>query len=238
MVHGAGSGKWGFDLVRPLMESRFSVWAVDRRGRGDSGDGSGYSLEREFDDVAAVVREAGAGASLFGHSYGGLVSAGAAGRLDGLERLVLYEPPMGGVLADAAWQERFEAHLAAGDPDAAVRLFLHDVGGYSHVDIDVMEGTPAWEHRRAVAPTVPRELRAERELATRDLGLDRLGVGCLLLVGSESPDWARRSTEAFAAAIPRAEVETLERQGHGAAVSAPALLAAEIARFLFRPPRD
>ena len=183
MVHGAGSGRWGFDLVRPLLEPRFTVWAVDRRGRGDSGDGDGYSVEREFEDVAAVVRAAGDGALLFGHSYGALVSAGAAGRLEGLQRLVLYEAPMGGVLADEAWLERFEAHLAAGDRDAAVRLFLHDVGGYSHVEIDVMEGTPAWRER-------------------------------------------------LAAAIPGVEVRTLEGHGHGAAVSGPALLAAEIERFL------
>jgi pimeloyl-ACP methyl ester carboxylesterase len=232
MVHGAGSGRWGFDLVRPLLEPRFTVWAVDRRGRGDSRDGDGYSVEREFEDVAAVVRQAGEGALLFGHSYGALVSAGAAGRLEGLERLVLYEPPMGGVLADEAWLERFEAHLAAGDPDAAVRLFLHDVGGYSHVEIDVMEGTPAWQERLAAAPTVPRELHAEHALALGALGLERLDLACLLLVGSESPAWARRSTEAFAARIPGVEVRTLEGHGHGAAVSGPALVAAEIERFL------
>jgi pimeloyl-ACP methyl ester carboxylesterase len=232
MVHGAGSGRWGFDLVRPLVEPRFSVWAVDRRGRGDSGDGDGYSLELEFEDVAAVVGAAGDGAMLFGHSYGALVAAGAALRLDGLARLVLYEAPMGGVLADVAWQERFEADLAAGEPEAAVRRFLHDVGGYSHVEIDVMEGTPAWEQRLAAAPTVPRELHAERELATDGLELHRLDLACLLLVGSESPDWARRSTEAFAATIPGVEVRTLEGHGHGAAVSGPALLAAELERFL------
>ncbi len=232
MVHGAGSGRWSFELVRPLLEPRFTVWTVDRRGRGDSGDGDGYSVEREFEDVAAVVREAGHGALLFGHSYGALVSAGAAGRLEGLERLALYEPPMGGVLADEAWQERFEAHLAAGDPDAAVRLFLHDVGGYSQMEIDVMEGTPAWQERLAAAPTVPRELQAEHALATGALGLERLDLACLLLVGSESPAWARRSTEAYAAAIPGAEVRTLEGHGHGAAVSGPELLAAEIERFL------
>jgi pimeloyl-ACP methyl ester carboxylesterase len=238
MVHGAGSARWGFDLVRPLLEPHFSVWAVDRRGRGDSGDGDrdGYAVELEFQDVAEVVRAAGDGAMLFGHSYGGLVAAGAAGRLDGLARLALYEPPMGGVLPDEAWQERFEADLAAGVPGAAVRRFLHDVGGYSHAEIDMMEGTPAWEGRLAAAPTVRRELVAERALATGALGLDRLDLACLLLVGTESPEWARRSTEAFAAAIPGVEVRTLEGHGHGAAVSGPELLAAELERFLLRQP--
>jgi pimeloyl-ACP methyl ester carboxylesterase len=232
MVHGAGSGRWGFDLVRPLLQPRFEVWAVDRRGRGDSGDGDRYSVEREFGDVAEVVRTAGDGAVLFGHSYGGLVAAGAARRLDGLSRLALYEAPMGGVLADEAWQARFEADLAAGKPEAAVRRFLHDVGGYSHVEIDGMENTPAWEQRLAAAPTVPRELIAERALPTDGLDLDRLGPECLLLVGSESPDWARRSTAAFAEQIPAVEVRTLEGHGHGAAVSGPALLADELERFL------
>jgi pimeloyl-ACP methyl ester carboxylesterase len=236
MVHGAGSGRWGFDLVRPLLEPRLTVWAVDRRGRGDSGDGEGYALEREFDDIAAVVEAAGTGAALFGHSYGALVAAGAAGRLEGLERLVLYEPPMGGVLADPAWQERFEADLAAGEPEAAVRRFLHDVGGYSHVEIDVMEGTPAWEHRLAAAPTVPRELHAEGAVTLDGLGLGRLDLACLMLVGSDSPDWARRSTEAYAAAISGVEVRTLDGHGHGAAVSGPGLLAAELERFLLERP--
>lgn len=232
MVHGAGSGRWGFDLVRPLLEPRFEVWALDRRGRGDSGDGDGYSVELEFEDVAAVVRDAGDGAMLFGHSYGGLVSAGAARRLDRLVRLVLYEPPMGGSLADEAWQRRFEADLAAGAPEAAVRRFLNDVGGYTPAEVDAMESTPAWKLRLAAAPTVPRELRAERALATDGLGLDRLELECLMLVGTESPEWARRSTAAFAERVPGAEVRTLAGHGHGAAVSGPALLASELERFL------
>jgi pimeloyl-ACP methyl ester carboxylesterase len=232
MVHGAGSARWGFDLVRPLLEDRFEVWTLDRRGRGDSGDGERYSLDQELDDVAAVVRAAGPEALLFGHSYGALVSAGAAGRVGGLPRLALYEPPMGRVLADDSWIERFEARLAAGERGTAVREFLHHIGGYTHAEIDLMEGTPAWEKRLQVAPTVPRELRAEQALTLDELRLGELETPCLLLVGSDSPEWARRSTEAFAAAIPGARVRTLEGHGHGAAVGAPELLAGELERFL------
>ena len=67
LVHGAGSARWSFDAVRPHLERRFTVIAIDRRGRGDSGDGAEYSLEREFEDVAAVVRDAGHGALRMGH---------------------------------------------------------------------------------------------------------------------------------------------------------------------------
>lgn len=234
MVHGAGSARWTFDLVRRHLESHFTVWALDRRGRGDSGDGDGYSLEREFEDVEVVVREAGPGACLFGHSYGGLVSAGAAARLAGLRQLVLYEAPMGGVLADDAWIRRFEDHIAARERAAAVRAFLQEVGGYTPGEVSAMEGTSTWEARLDVAPTVPRELRAEQSLSIDVLGLDGLPAPCLLLVGSASPDWARRSTDAFAAAIPGADVRTLEGHGHGAAVSAPELLAAEVERVVRR----
>ena len=60
LVHGAGSARWGFDVLRPLLEDRFSVIAIDRRGRGESGDAPGpYAIESEFEDVAAVVRDAG-----------------------------------------------------------------------------------------------------------------------------------------------------------------------------------
>jgi pimeloyl-ACP methyl ester carboxylesterase len=234
MVHGAGSARWTFDLVRPHLEPNFTVWALNRRGRGDSEDGDGYSLEREFEDVEAVVREAGPDAYLFGHSYGGLVSAGAAVRLGRLAGLVLYEPPMGGVLADDDWIERYEARVAAGERAAAVRSFLRDAGGYTREEVDAMEGTPIWRARLEVAPTASRELRAERAFTLDRIGLQGLAVPCLLLVGSESPDWARRSTDAFATAIPGAEVRTLEGHGHGAAISGPELVAAEVERFASR----
>jgi pimeloyl-ACP methyl ester carboxylesterase len=235
LVHGAGSARWSFGLLRPLLEPRFTVIAVDRRGRGDSGDGSGgYAIADEFEDVAAVVREAGEGAVLFGHSYGGLVAAGAAALLPALSKLVLYEPPMGGVLADEDWIARYEQRVQAGDRPRAVRDFMRHVGGYGDDEIDVMQETALWAGRLAVAPTAPRELRAEGALTLTSLELDRLRVPCLMLLGSESPDWARRSTEAYAGALPDVTVRTLEGHGHGATVDAPELVAGELIRFLAR----
>lgn len=236
MVHGAGSARWSFDLVRAHIEDRFTVWALDRRGRGDSEDGDGYSLEREFEDVEAVVFEAGGGLPdvfLFGHSYGALVAAGAATRVGRLEGLVLYEPPMGGVLEDEAWIGRYEARIAAGERAEAVRAFMRDVGGYREEEIDTLERTPLWEARLEIAPTAVRELRAEQEFELDSIGLRWLDrMRCVLLLGSESPDWARRSTDAFAAAIPGAEVRVLDGHGHGANLSGPELVAAELQRLL------
>jgi pimeloyl-ACP methyl ester carboxylesterase len=232
LVHGAGSARWGFDLLRPLLEGSFTVMAIDRRGRGDSGDRERYSIQDEYADVAAVVDEAGEDAALFGHSYGALVAAGAAARLPRLDKLILYEPPMGAALADVPWIERFEARLEVGDRPAAMRAFLRDIGGYSNAEIEALEETPAWARRLAAAPTVPRELWAERALTLESLELGRLTASCLMLLGTESPDWAQRSTAAYAAALSDVRVHRLEGHGHGAAATAPELVADELIRFL------
>ena len=232
LVHGAGSARWSFDAVRPLLDPSFTVIAIDRRGRGGSTDADDYDLRREYEDVAAVVRDAGEGAVLMGHSYGGLVAAGAARLLEDLPRLALYEPPMGGVLADRGTIDRWERSIEDGDRDPVVREFLHQVGGYDAAAIDEMAGTPVWEARKQVTPTLPRELRAELAHGLDGAALAGLGVPTVLLVGTESPHWAVRSTEAYADALPNAEKQFLEGQGHGANVSAPELLAGELTRFL------
>ena len=231
MVHGAGSARWGFDLLRPHLEHRFTVVAADRRGRGDSADGDGYAIEREIEDLGAVLREFGPRPMLFGHSYGGLIAAAAAARAEDLDRLVLYEPPMGGVLEGPEWVDRLEALVAAGDRERALRAFLKDIGGYTDAEIDAMGDTPVWDARLATMPTVIRELRAENAYRLPVEALAQLSVPALLLVGSESPDWARRSTEAYAEAIPGVEVVTLHGQGHGANAAAPEMVAAEMLRL-------
>lgn len=231
LVHGAGSARWSFDAVRPHLEESFTVIAIDRRGRGDSSDGDEYALEREFEDVAAVVRDAGGGALLAGHSYGGLVAAGAARLLD-LPRLALYEPAMGGVLSTKDRIERWEDLIAADDRDTVLREFFREIAGYDEAAIAEAEGSPMWEARRRIVPTVPRELRAELAHRFDRAAVAEIAAPTLMLVGSESPDWAVRSVDAYLEAIPHAERIVLDGQGHSANMTAPGLLAAELERFL------
>lgn len=231
LVHGAGSARWSFDAVRPHLEQSFTVIAIDRRGRGDSSDGDEYALEREFEDVAAVVRDAGGGALLAGHSYGGLVAAGAARLLD-LPRLALYEPAMGGVLSTEDRIERWEDLIAADDRDTVLREFFREIAGYDEAAIAEAEGSPMWEARRRIVPTVPRELRAELAHRFDRAAVAEIAAPTLMLVGSESPDWAVRSVDAYLEAIPHAERVVLDGQGHSANMTAPGLLAAELERFL------
>jgi pimeloyl-ACP methyl ester carboxylesterase len=229
-VHGAGSARWSFSPLRPHLEKHFTFIAIDRRGRGDSTDGSEYSLAGECDDVAAVVRDAGDGAMLFGHSYGGLIAAGAALRLE-LPRLALYEPAMGGGLSTEDTIDRWEGLIEAGERDTVTREFLRDVAGNSQADIERLEGTPLWELRRGIVHTLPRELRAELAHRIEDWALAEIDAPALLLVGSESPAWAVESVDTHERTLPRAEKRVLEGEGHGANLTAPELLGGELIRF-------
>lgn len=218
--------------MRPLLESRFTVIACDRRGRGDSADGDGYSLDREFEDLEAVLAMAGEDAFLLGHSYGGLISAATVPRLASVSRLVLYEPPAGGVLAEPERIDLWEELIEAGDVERFLRDYMQEVGGYTPAQIDAFRATPAWARRVEVAPTVPREMRAEHAFHADQEALGAFASPTLLLLGSESPSWAVRSTSVYADALPNATVRPLEGHGHAATVTAPELLAREVTSFL------
>jgi DNA-binding transcriptional regulator PaaX len=112
-----------------------------------------------------------------------------------------------------------------------VTEFLRHVGGYSEAEIAAMQDTHAWSMRLAAAPTVPRELRAEHAFALDSLGLGRLRTSCLMVLGSQSPAWAQRSTDAYAAALADVRVERLEGHGHGGVVSASELVSRLVADF-------
>jgi pimeloyl-ACP methyl ester carboxylesterase len=120
------------EAVLPAFEERFSVLAVDRRGRGESGDSDGYEIEREFEDVAAVVDSLGESVNLLGHSYGALVALEAALLTENVRKLVLYDPGIevaGEEVSPPEVIERLEALLEAGDRDGVVATTMREVAG-------------------------------------------------------------------------------------------------------------
>ena len=231
-VHGAGSARWSFDLLAaaprgPVHGDRDRpAWPrrLHRRGRATRS-------RRECDDVAAVVRDAGEGAMLFGHSYGGLVAAGAALRLE-LPRLALYEPAMGGGLTTEETIERWERLIEEGERDTVTREFLREIGGYRRRgDRPARRRRRCGRHAARSSDTLPRELRAELAHRIDDWPSSASSTRRAPARGSESPAWAERSVDAHAGRIPRAEKRVLQGQGHGANLTAPELLAAELERF-------
>ncbi len=219
LVHGsaADGSRWA-PVIAPLSE-RFTVHAIDRRGRGASGDAEPYSIEREYEDVAAVVDALPEPAVLLGHSYGAIAAAEAAQRTANLAALVLYEPPfpVGLPIYEPGVVARLEALLAAGERDELLTTFMREVPRVPESHIQTMKGQATWAARLAAAHTIPRELRSVNELEggirERFAGV---AVPTLLLVGGASPAFLTEPSRVLAEVLPNAETAVFEGHAHSA----------------------
>lgn len=236
LIHGATadhSTTWRF--VRPLLERRFTVYAMDRRGRGGSGDGSTYDLQREAEDVVAVVDSIGEPVNVLGHSYGGLCAIEAAVLTNNIRRLVLYEgvPLRGAGLYPPGITERLEGLLEAGDVEGMLVTMYRDVVEMPPEELEQLRSQrDAWAVRLRNAPTLPRELRSEQGYAFEPARFRNMRVPTLLLVGGDSPPREAANANGVAEALPDARVVTLRGQQHIATYTAPELFVSEVVRFL------
>jgi pimeloyl-ACP methyl ester carboxylesterase len=231
LLHGATSAHWSFDLLVPLLVDRFTIFAVDRRGRGESGDRGEYAIEREFEDAASIVGSIDEPASLFGHSYGATVALGAALVAGNLHKLILYEGSPGVTAAPPEDLDRVDELVAAGEREGALVRALRSFG-FTAEELQQLRAAPSWPKRVAAAQTVAREARAEEAWHLDPERLAAVTTPTLLLLGDQSPAWASEGTEQIRAALPNARVAILPGQAHMAHLTAPELLADEIARFL------
>ncbi|MGI5269013.1 alpha/beta fold hydrolase [Nonomuraea sp. CA-218870] len=215
--------------MRPLaalLSSSFTVYAYDRRGRGESGDTPPYAPDREVEDLQTVIGEAGGEAYVYGISSGAALAMRAAATGSGITRLALYEPPFIEGPGNAGYTTRLREALAAGRRGDAVALFMAHVGMPPQA-IDGMRGQPMWPALEAIAPTLAYddELlcggRVPRDLASA------ITVPVLVLSGAASSDGLQRAAEDTADAIPTAEHRSLDGQTHDvqADALAPALTA-------------
>jgi pimeloyl-ACP methyl ester carboxylesterase len=228
----------GWTAVLPALVERFSVYAVDRRGYGESRDGPTYAIEREFEDIAAVVDSIGEPAHLLGHSFGALCALEAALLTRNLRKLILYEPamPLAGVaLYPEGIIDRLQGLLDAGDREGMLATFLGEVVGLSHNEIEQMRSSPSWPARVARAHNVPRESRAEEQYKFDARRFKDLHTPTLLLTGSDSPDFLKAGTEAVHAALPNSRIAVMPGQQHIAIYTAPDLFLHEVITFLNGP---
>jgi len=229
LVHG---GMGCIESWQPLwgrLTSRWQVTAMDRRGRGTSGDTGSYDLSRECQDVAAVAASMGP-ADVFGHSFGAVCALGAAASGAPVRRLALYEPP-GPQTVPPEWRERVTAMIADGKPGPAMVSFLTGPMGLSAARIDELRNAPrGYDVLPVVSATMPREAQA---LAAADLAAmaAAVQVPVLLIVGAQSPAWAKDITGELAAVLPQSTLAVLDGQGHEAIETAPELLTSWLAGF-------
>ena len=245
LVHGAGSDHTTFRVVGPRFAERRPVYAMDRRGRGASGDTPPYSIDRESEDLVAAVetiadREGGP-IDVLGHSYGGRVALGAAPLTPALRRLVVYESapaPPGTTFADPDLVATLTEAEAANDRPAILRLFMSMVAGMSQADLAAFEASPIWPARVAIAPTILRELAADRADGDGD-AIARLGVAVrqptLQLLGGASAPIFAAGTYVLDDALPDGRVVVLDGQKHAAHHTDPDRFVVEVERFLDAP---
>jgi pimeloyl-ACP methyl ester carboxylesterase len=209
---------------RPLaaaLAADFTVYVYDRRGRGESGDTAPYSVEREVEDLAAVIAAAGGSAHVYGISSGAALALEAARHGTPISSLALYEAPFS-VDADRPavgpdYLPRLQALLAEDRRGDAVRLFMRQVG-VPAVFAALMRLMPVWRKLTAVAHTLPYDAATLGDLSSgRPLPADRwttVTVPTLVGVGSKSAGWFQRSMSALADALPNARHVVLEGQNH------------------------
>ncbi len=240
LVHGTTSDRSTWEPVLPELQKHFTVYAVDRRGRGKSGDGGGsaYDIECEFEDVVAVIDSIGEAVGLLGHSYGAICALEAALRSNRVRRLVLYEGGFpvaeGTELYPPEALDSIRSSLEVGDREGALTTFYRDIAMISPEEIEMLRSLPIWPIRVALAPTLPHEMRAfESYVSNFDPArLDNLRTPTLLLLGGDSPALEKAAAEALDAALPDSQIVVMPHQAHIAHRTAPELFAREVVRFL------
>jgi pimeloyl-ACP methyl ester carboxylesterase len=204
-----------------LLAEHFTVYTFDRRGRGDSGDTLPYAVEREIEDIDALIQEAGGSAYLYGHSSGGCLAMEAAVKLGDrkVKKLAMYEAPYNDAPeARKAWAEYLEnltEALASGRRGDAVALFMAYVGTPA-AQIEGMRKAPFWAGMEAIAPTLAYDHTA---IMGKDGSIPRervaqVKVPALVLAGDAGAPFMLETARTLSQTIPGAELRTLDGQTH------------------------
>lgn len=222
--------------MKPLaakLASRFTVYTYDRRGRGESGDTQPWSVEREVEDIAAIVREAGEPVYLYGISSGAVLALEAADRGVPIRKLALYEAPL--MVDDSRpplgddFLPRMKALIAANRRGDAVKMFMKAVG-VPAIGIVFMRLMPAWKKLTAIGHTLQYDLGMttpyQQGRPLPDGRWSGAAMPTLVMDGGKSPAWMRNAQAAIAKGLPHATARTLPGQNHmvGADAIAPQLI--------------
>ena len=213
--------------VSAALQSRFTVFRYDRRGRGESGNTLPYSVEREIEDLGAVIATTGGPAYVCGISSGAALALETAACGAPVRKLALYEAPFIVDNSEPPLPEDFLARLeqaiAANRPGDAVRLFLTRVGVPS-MAVAVMRWFPVWRKLTAAAPTLPYDIRMvgayQKGAPLPATRWSSARIETLVMDGSKSPAWMRNAMASLATILPAAQHRTLAGQTHNVKASA------------------
>jgi pimeloyl-ACP methyl ester carboxylesterase len=234
LIHGLGvesQRAWG--RVIPLLKDKYSVYAMDLRGHGQSADGpSDYSVRKDGDDIAAVLKTIGRPVTVVAHSYGGLAIIAALDRLEGIDRLILYEPA---VLTQAMSPERvklleeMESAMAANDLDRAKVAGMRVVG-FPERMIEQLRASPGWKSDLSTreAERSRSRLREHEKFQPSTKTVSAYNRPTKMLLGSRTTGWLQQSAVVLCEQLPHCELVVLEGQGHIANELAPELFVSKL----------
>src|SRR5258708_27094946 len=204
-----------------LMAEKFTVFTYDRRGRGDSGNTPPYAVEREVEDIEALINEAGGSSFVYGISSGAALALEAANRGLPIKKLALYEAPF--IVDDSRppipndYLAQLNGLISEERRGDAVKLFMKLVG-VPAVFVAIMRFMPAWSKLTAVAHTLPYDITIVQDNERgKPLPAERwasVTVPTLVVDGGKSPAWMRHGMQALADVLPNATHRTLEGQTH------------------------
>jgi pimeloyl-ACP methyl ester carboxylesterase len=222
---------YGDRELAQILSSEFTVFIYDRRGRGESTDTPPYAVEREIEDIEALVDVSGGQACLYGVSSGAALALRAAAKLGHkVTKLVMYEPPYG--TGDADREEHARATrqlndcLASGDRSGAVAVFMGNFMSSQEIEEFRETNTEEWATMEVVAPTLAYDYAImAKEVPPSDAG--SVTAPTLIMTGSQGLPDLEEAIEVVARSLPNVGRETLEGEGHTppAAALAPRLIA-------------
>jgi pimeloyl-ACP methyl ester carboxylesterase len=235
LVHGTTADHSRWLPIAPRLEKHFTVYMLDRRGRGGSGDASDYDIMREVEDVAAVAAAISEPVFVLGHSYGGVCSLEASLLTDQISRLILYEPPIptGLPLYPPGVPEQMQTLIDQGADEEALEVFFREIVQMPEYELQPYRQLPVWQTRVQLAPTIPRELRTIDQTYRFEAGkFGNHQVPTLLLLGSDSPPLFQQAIQLLDSTLHNSKVVILPGQQHIAMDTNPELFVTEVFKFL------
>ncbi len=237
LVHGTSGDHRTWRVSGPILGRRRRLAAMDRRGRGDSGDAPAWAIEREVEDVAvaaeALAAESGGPVDVVGHSLGGRLALAAALETPAVRRVAVYESMAARGAAEPALVAALRARLDAGDLDGLLAAFMTEAVGMPADELAAFRADPIWGSRAAAGPTIVRELEAA--ISAPALGVEALSgvrVPVLQLVGSASSTRFLDGARALDSRLADGRLEVIDGARHAAHHSHAAAFCARVEAFL------
>lgn len=234
LVHGTTAEHSRWDPIIPYFENQFTIYAVDRRGRGMSGDSPEYSIDKEAEDIAAVIKSIDDQVFLLGHSHGAIVSLEASLLTKGIKKLILYEPPLPlGVPAyPPGIPQKMLALIDNNRNEAALEIFFKEVVKMPDYEFEKYSKLPVYKKRIELAPTIPRELTLGLIYTFEPGKFTDLRIPVLLMLGGDSPGLFQEAIRVLDETLPESRVLIMPGQQHIAMDTDTEIFVREVKKFL------